>query len=94
LERERFLILAAPKGPGLTTRTADGLAMSLYPSRGLHVHGFEIKASTGDLKGELDHPDKAEDIARFVTAPSVWMAVIRLGGVVPTNWGVLVASVA
>ena len=29
-------------------RTADGIAMSLWPSRGLEVYGFEIKVSRGD----------------------------------------------
>ena len=33
-----------------TTRTADALAMSLWPSRGLHLYGFEIKVRKSDWK--------------------------------------------
>ena len=35
------------------TRWADAVAMSLWPSRGLHLHGFEIKASRSDWVKEL-----------------------------------------
>jgi len=48
-----------------TTRTADAIAMSLYPSRGLDLHGFEIKVSRTDWLGELKNPEKAEAIAQF-----------------------------
>lgn len=71
-------------------RTADALAMSLYPSRGLHLHGFEIKVSKSDWKRELSNPDKAEEIARFC---HFWWVVAPEGVVpvdeVPPNWGLL-----
>lgn len=34
-------------------RTADALVMSLYPSRGLYLSGFEIKINKSDLKNEI-----------------------------------------
>lgn len=46
-------------------RTADAVMMSLWPSRGLMVHGFEIKSSMHDLRRELEQPEKAEAIAKF-----------------------------
>jgi hypothetical protein len=39
--------------------------MGLWPSRGLKLMGFEIKAGRGDWLGELRNPRKAESIARF-----------------------------
>lgn len=73
-----------------TTRTADAIAMSLWPSRGLHLHGFEIKVSRSDLKRELAEPAKAEDIARFC---HFWWIVAPAGMAtpeeIPTNWGLL-----
>ncbi len=72
-------------------RTADALAMSLWPSRGLELHGFEIKVSRADWAKELRRAAKAEEIARFcdrwwVVAPS---GVVRDGELPPT-WGLLV----
>jgi hypothetical protein len=74
----------------LQSRTADAIAMNLYPSRGLDIHGFEIKASRGDWKKELDNPDKAEAIARYchywwIVAPSGMIAPEE----VPGNWGLM-----
>ncbi len=73
-----------------TQRTADALALGLWPSRGIHLHGFEIKASRGDLKRELQKPDKAEPIAQFcnywwIAAPEGMAEVADL----PANWGLL-----
>lgn len=47
------------------TRTADALAFSLWPSRGIYATGYEVKVSKTDLKKELAEPEKAEEIARF-----------------------------
>ncbi len=74
------------------TRSADGFAMSLYPSRGIEFHGFEIKASTGDLAAEIRHPEKADAVGRFVdrwwivTTRHVWS---KKGAEIPTAWGVM-----
>ena len=46
-------------------RTADAIAMNTWPSRGLEVHGFEIKTYRGDWLRELKKPQKAEAIFRF-----------------------------
>lgn len=75
-----------------TTRTADGLAMSLWPSRGIHLNGIEIKVSHSDFVSEIRNPEKAEDIARFchywwICAPNVKVAPVAE---LPANWGLLV----
>lgn len=74
-----------------STRTADALAMSLWPSRGLELHGFEVKVSRSDWKRELDNPAKAEEIAGF--CDRWWLVVgdaeIVQPGELPATWGLL-----
>lgn len=74
-----------------TTRTADALAMGLWPSRGLFLHGFEIKVNRGDWISELKNPEKAEEFAQFcdfwwLVAPQ---DIIKLEEI-PTSWGLMV----
>lgn len=71
-----------------SVRSADAIAMSLWPSRGLEVHGFEIKASRSDWLRELKKPEKADEFIRYcdrwfvVTEPNV----VEKGELPPT-WG-------
>lgn len=72
-------------------RYADALAMSLWPSRGLELHGFEIKVSRSDWRRELENPQKAEPIQRYcdrwwIVAPASVVLVEDL----PPTWGLLV----
>lgn len=74
------------------TRSADAIAMSLWPSRGLELHGFEIKASRGDWLRELHAPEKAEPIAKYCNR---WWIVaanesVVADGELPPAWGLLV----
>lgn len=72
-------------------RTADAVGMNTWVSRGLEVHGFEIKKDRGDWRRELRDPAKADEIARFcdrwwvVAAPKV----VKPEELPPT-WGLLV----
>jgi len=75
-----------------TVRTADGLAMSLWPSRGIHLNGFEIKVSLADFKKEVSTPEKAEDIAQhchfwWIVAPNTKVAPLEM---MPPGWGLLI----
>lgn len=82
-----------PNGTGShKSRTADALAMSLWPSRGLELFGFEVKVSRGDWLRELKEPAKADAIARYcdrwwVVAPD---ASIVKPAALPKGWGLLV----
>lgn len=73
-------------------RSADGLALSLYPSRGLNLHGFEIKVYKSDWKKELKSPEKADAIGRYC---HYWWMVAPAGLIdsqeLPDNWGLLEA---
>lgn len=54
------------QGTGIGSgRSADAVMMSLWPSRGLELHGVEIKVSRSDWKREAKDPSKAETIAKF-----------------------------
>lgn len=70
-------------------RSADAVMMSLWPSRGLELHGVEIKISRSDWRREAADPTKAEAIAKYCdrwwvhTAPGV---VDDLSDV-PPAWG-------
>lgn len=77
-----------------TTRTADAMAMGTWPSRGIHLHGIEVKVDYQDFKRELANPEKAEDIAKY--CHFWWMAVTheKVAPIdqVPAGWGLLVVS--
>lgn len=71
------------------TRSADAVAFSLWPSRGLELHGIEVKVSRSDWLREKKDPAKAEEIGRFchrwwlATGPKVVLDV----GEIPDAWG-------
>lgn len=73
-------------------RTADAIVMSMWPSRGLVLHGFEIKVSRGDWLRELKKPEKAEVFCKLVDF--WWVAVpdkaIVKDGELPDGWGLMV----
>lgn len=71
-------------------RWCDAIAMSLWPSRGLELIGFELKVYRGDWLRELKNPRKAEEIAPFCHR---WYVVTPQGlvleGELPPAWGLL-----
>lgn len=77
---------------GNARRYSDGLAMSLWPSRGLELHGIEVKVSRSDWVKELENPAKAEAVCCF--CDRWWLAVsdpaIIKNGELPPTWGLLV----
>lgn len=80
---------------GAGVRSLDALAVSLFASKGLEVHGYEIKVDRSDLKRELADAEKAEAVGRH--CDRFWLVVpapdlIGLDDEVPAPWGVLVSS--
>ncbi len=76
----------------MSNRTADAMAMSLWPSRGLHVYGFEVKASRTDWIKELKQPEKADAMAIYC---HYWYLVVGNEDLVkleelPKTWGLIV----
>lgn len=74
-------------------RWADAVAMNMWPSRGLEIHGFEIKVSRGDWIRELKDPAKSESIQRYCNR---WWIVAPEGLVrheeLPPTWGLYEAK--
>ena len=75
-------------------RTADAVAMDLWPSKGLEIHGHEVKVSRSDWLAELKQPDKCEPVKRY--CDRWWLVVadraIVKGGELPEGWGLMVVS--
>jgi hypothetical protein len=75
------------------TRCADMIVQDLWPSRGLELHGYEVKVSRSDWLTELKHPEKAEEFRRYVHR--WWLVVpdaaIVRPGELPRGWGLLAA---
>lgn len=82
-------------GFGRNVRTADAMAFSLWPSRGLYATGYEVKVSRQDLRKELDDPSKAEEIARFC---KMWFIAAPEGVCkpddLPLTWGLVEVKAA
>lgn len=88
-----FFTQAASNTGGPADRTADALSLSLWPSRGLVLTGFEVKVSRGDWTRELRAPEKAERIAQYC---DLWFIVTNDGVVpidqIPEKWGLMVPN--
>jgi len=73
------------------TRTADAIAMDLWPSKGLELHGFEVKISRADWLRELAKPDKSVPVGRY--CDRWWLVVpdraIVRPGELPADWGLI-----
>ncbi|HHT8992823.1 TPA: hypothetical protein ACT5B2_003868 [Burkholderia cenocepacia] len=70
------------------SRWADAVAMNLWPSRGLAVHGMEVKVSRSDWLRELKDPSKSAPVQRYCDH---WWIVAPAGvlkdGELPPTWG-------
>lgn len=72
-------------------RTCDFMALDLWPSKGLHLIGHEIKCSRSDWLRELKDPTKAEEFTRYCDR---WYVVVPDPDIVrpnelPDGWGML-----
>lgn len=90
--REFALLPQVANGTGSNARRhADALALGLWPSRGMRLHGFEIKSYRGDWVRELTNPEKAEEIAAFCN--HWWIVTAHPGmvkdGELPPLWGLM-----
>jgi hypothetical protein len=74
------------------SRSADLVAMNTWPSRGLAVHGVEVKVSRSDWLRELADPEKSTAVQRF--CDRWWLATLddKIAKLeeIPELWGLLV----
>lgn len=77
-----------------SSRTADALVMGVWQSRGIYLHGIEVKVSRADWLREKREPKKAENIGRY--CDYWWLAVandkIVQDGELPDAWGLIVGD--
>lgn len=71
------------------SRSADYVAVNLWPSRGLSVIGFEEKKSRSDWLAELKKPEKAENIFQYC---DYWYLITHGDTIakieeIPESWG-------
>jgi hypothetical protein len=76
-------------------RRADGLAIAMWRSLGLYIHGFEIKTSRTDWLREVKNPSKAEDVFQF--CDFFWLAasdpaIVKDDDELPPDWGLMVPN--
>lgn len=73
-------------------RTCDALAMGIWKSSGIYLHGFEIKVGRSDWLREIQDPAKAEAFAQH--CHFWWIAaapgIVKLEEL-PAMWGLLEA---
>jgi hypothetical protein len=75
------------------SRIADFIAMDMWPSKGLALHGHEVKVSRSDWLCELRDPSKAEAFRPYM---DYWWLVVSDRGIVrddlPAGWGLMAVS--
>lgn len=72
-------------------RFADALVLGLWPSSGMLLHGFELKATKGDLKRELSDLKKHAALARYCDTWSLLLWEDQLiVDQIPADWGIWV----
>lgn len=73
-------------------RTADFMAMDMWPGTGNAIHGHEVKVSRADWLAELRKPEK---VLPFIEIVDHWWVVVPDANIVkltelPAEWGLLV----
>lgn len=71
-------------------RSADAIAMGLWPSRGIELHGIEVKQGRADWLKEVKNPQKAENIFQY--CDRFWLLameemVVFSAEEIPRTWG-------
>lgn len=89
-ENEYALMEEVSDGAGFNrSRSADYVLVNLWPSRGLHISGVELKSFRSDWLRELKMPEKAENIFKFC---DYWWLITSDESVakleeIPETWG-------
>lgn len=94
LEEVRNATGRLKKRQGKQPRYCDMLAMSLWPSLGLEIMGFEIKVTRADWLNEIKDSKKAVAVGQFCDR---WYLVVPDAKIVkegelPAGWGMIVAD--
>lgn len=96
-EDHRRYAVAAEVGltTGYSHRRLDMMVLDCYSSNGFRIDGFEIKVSTGDLRRELQDPEKHIaffDIIDYYTLAVPAGVADPLMDIIPKKWGILIIN--
>lgn len=85
--------VAPQSGSSGPNRYADVVALGVWPSKGMELEGYELKASRADLRRELENLEKHRAVARY--CDKWWLVawderVLETGREIPEEWGILV----
>jgi hypothetical protein len=89
--QEAAISFEVAQGTGhMAHRHLDAVVMDLWPSRGLALHGIEVKVNLYDWRREKADPEKAEQIARFCD----FFSIAAPAGLIPQDelppaWGLI-----
>jgi hypothetical protein len=77
---------------GFGERRADGIAVAMWRSLGLEIHGFEVKCSRSDWLAELKDAGKSDEIFKYCNRWWIVLgdASIVRDGELPPTWGLQV----
>lgn len=90
--KEYAFLEEVPNATGFgANRHADVVVMSLWPSRGMEITGFEVKVSRSDWMRELRNPGKSAPIQKYCDR---WIVACGESGIVhdgelPPTWGLM-----
>ncbi len=91
-EHPRYALFSELGYVGVGSGRMDAMAMAMWRSLGLEVHGFEIKISRSDWLREIKQPHKADEFFQYCNR--WWLCVadqaIVKNGELPPKWGLLV----
>ncbi len=88
----RWLVVEeVPTSTGGIVRSADLVAVAMWPGDGLRIVGYELKVSRSDLKRELAEPSKAIETAAWCDEwwLAVWDGKMLEGLDIPAEWGIV-----
>lgn len=92
--RQSYVVIeevAPGTGYSSVQRYADVLVLAVWPSLGLTLDGYEIKASRADLKKELADLSKHMGVARYCNRWTLlaWDESVLVDGI-PDDWGIAI----
>lgn len=91
MSRSHVVLEEVAPGTGFSAaqRWADVLVLGVWPSAGVKLDGFEVKASKADLKRELADPGKHQALARYCDTWTLvaWDESVLVDGI-PDGWGI------
>lgn len=91
-KRNRFVVsVQVNDRAGFARRRLDAVVLDTWPSKGLELHGLEIKVTRQDLRRELQDLSKFEEMAKSLDRFSIVAAPkVATLDMLPDKWGLYI----